>query len=434
MKKLHTVIIVLLIFALYGCVTQPAMGGPVPLTLVYTGNLDGELEPCGCSEGGNKGGIKRQVQKIDELRQQDKDLVLISTGGLLVSEMPQDRLKSVYILKGLEQMNYDVFGVQWPDLAYGPEFLNQFNMSWVVSNWQKKYFVPEKQIKRNGVNLHYFQWLDPSANPAGTMAGDDAPDKKPNLLNQRLKQVKAVKGITIVATTLPLADAKSLLDLSNIDILLIKAKYEVYGEPLVDGKTLVLQPGSRGMRMASALLKIESGVVSLEGHEVFPLPPEVKDAPRMLGWYDEYNAEVKKAYQQRVELRKKLMSGESPYAGEKVCKTCHQKQYDIWFDTRHAEAFYALQDVGKGFDPDCIACHVVGFDKPGGFVDAQITSRLQHVQCENCHGAAKKHADSGGQVKPENHAWQPQEMCQQCHVQKHSPDFKFANYWPKIKH
>ena len=77
------------------------------ITLVYSGNMDGELEPCGCSEGGDKGGIKRRVKKVDELREQNPNLVLFSTGGLLVSEMPQDKLKSEYILKGLEQLEYE---------------------------------------------------------------------------------------------------------------------------------------------------------------------------------------------------------------------------------------------------------------------------------------------------------------------------------------
>lgn len=107
----------LYIFIAIFILSSPVLAANYGLTLVYSGNLDGELEPCGCSEGGNKGGIKRRVQKVDELRAEEPNLLLISAGGLLISEMPQDKLKSEYILKGLEALDYDAIGVQWKDLA-----------------------------------------------------------------------------------------------------------------------------------------------------------------------------------------------------------------------------------------------------------------------------------------------------------------------------
>jgi mono/diheme cytochrome c family protein len=197
---------------------------------------------------------------------------------------------------------------------------------------------------------------------------------------------------------------------------------------------LVLQPGSRGMRLGKLDFSLnEKGEVLAWQHQVIPLPKSVGDAPRMAAWYEAYNAEVKADYEKSVALKKQNMVS-SPYAGETVCKTCHEREYTVWSQSRHAGAFYALQDVNKAFDPNCIVCHTVGFDKPGGFVDPQVTPELMHVQCESCHGAGKQHADSGGQQAVPRPGQEKEHICRQCHQPSHSPSFNFETYWPKIAH
>ncbi len=411
--------------------TSSAVAEAQKYTLVYSGNLDGELEPCGCSEGGNKGGIKRRVTKIDELRTKDKDLILLSAGGLIVSEIPQDRLKSEYILKGLKAVNYDAIGIQWQDLAFGADFLNAQKLPFTAYN---EYFPHKIIIKRAKQKFVYFHWLDPKKNP--NMVGDTRnafAQQKEWLLNA-LANNKKNGLVTILGTNLTLKTLQENFPFDNIDIVLIKAKYEKIGEPKKIANTIVLQPGSRGMRLGELSFDLDKHRIKNWQHQIHVLPPEVLDPPRMDAWYEEYNAKVKADYEQRVAQKKALMTGDSPYAGESTCKACHQQEHSKWFNTPHAEAFYKLQDVNKAFDPNCIVCHVLGFEKKGGFIDPSLTENLKHVQCENCHGAAKEHAASAGQIKVTNINWKPEKMCAQCHVQKHSPDFKFETYWPKIKH
>jgi len=425
---------------LAGCVVIPEEDAPRQAMLVYSGNLDGELEPCGCSEFGNQGGIKRRVQKIDELRAVSPDLFLVSAGGLLISDLPQDRLTSDYILKGLAALNYDAVGVQWRDLAFGAAFLQPHQLPLVVSNWNGAAFAAEKQVQRGDVTLRYFQWLDPAQAPQlamkGAMQGRYAQvASETAYLAARLKNARAQGEVTLLATTLSLADAQQQLPLADVSILIIESNYELYVSPeLVDG-LLVLQPGSRGMRLASLDFEIDKiGRVTQWQHEVLPLPPEVKDAPRMAGWYEAYNAEVKAAYKKSVALRKAQKSGESPFAGAKACKVCHQAEHKAWRKSRHSDAFYTLMDVNKAFDPNCIACHTVGFNRNGGFIDPESTSGLMHVQCESCHGAARTHVASGGQVPVEYAKKATVEICVQCHNATHSPLFDVADYWPKIQH
>jgi len=411
-----------------------AKTGSQNITLVYTGNLDGELEPCGCSEGGDKGGIKRRANLIDKLRKEDPQLYLISSGGLLISEVAQDKIKSKYILSGMEALNYDAIGVQWKDLSYGVDVLNNAELPFIMSNNSSQDFFDKRIINNKHARLTFFSWLDPSRNPQKDM-GDAIVSNDVNALADNLKKAKLKNQLTILSTALPLKLAQRKLPLNNVDILLIKAKYEEYGKPQQIDKMLVLQPGSRGMRMGKINLTVSTdGTLLKWEHEVIPLPEEVGDAQRMEQWYADYNEEVKVEYDKRVALRKKLETGESSFAGEAVCKSCHASEHKKWSQSRHSEAFYALQDVNKSFDPSCIGCHTVGFETKGGFIDPSLTKNLMHVQCENCHGAAKAHAKSAGVQPVSNKDWDNAKICGQCHVQKHSPDFNFETYWPKISH
>ena len=418
------------------CVIAPGSDQAQQLTLVYSGNLDGELEPCGCTEEGDLGGIKRRTNMVDQLRDKHPNLFLVSAGGLLISDTPQDRLTSEYILKGLARLDYDAVGIQWRDLAFGKEFLEQYKLPFVASNMTGNTFSPNRIIRRGQHTLAYFQWLDPAADPQRLMQGQHSSVREDtDSVKQDIAIAKRRGATTILASTLTLEGAQRQLPLDNVDILIIRAKYEEFGEPQQVGNTLVIQPGSRGMRLGRLdLTTASNGDIRKWQHNVISLPKEVGDAPRMANWYEEYNAKVKKEYEKSVALRKALETGESPFAGEQACEECHQEERAVWARSRHSHAFYTLQDVKKAFDPNCIICHTVGFDKSGGFIDPDTTPSLMHVQCESCHGAARTHVESGGAKPVANADWPGIRMCQQCHTQPHSPSFNFDTYWPKIAH
>ena len=292
-----------------------------------------------------------------------------------------------------------------------------------------------RSIKRGEQQLTFFSWLDPSESPQMTMQvqhnGQVENDK--DVLRKNLQQAQQ-DGLTVLSTTLTLEQAKDL-PLKYVDILLIRAAYEVFGEPQRLDNTLVLQPGSRGMRLGRVSLSLaDNGRIAGFEHEVISMPTSVADDPDLLAWYDEYNAQVKQAYMVRVELRKSLETGQSPYVGDEACKSCHEEEHQIWSNTLHSNAFAKLEQVNKAFDPSCIKCHTVGFEKPGGFIDFDATPHLMNVQCESCHGEGRVHVESAGFESTKNNDWQPEQICAQCHVQKHSPSFDFNRYWPKIKH
>ncbi len=411
--------------------------GGTSATIIYSGNLDGELEPCGCSEAGDLGGILRRASKIQELRRQNPSLFLISSGGLLANASPRDRLKSEYILKGIAAMDYDAIGLQWRDLSYGVDFIKKIPLPWVVTNWRGQAVFPSrKDLEHGEVRMAFFAWLNPEDSPFRQMRGDHNPVNAPvEQLENTLRETREKGVLTVLSFPESLERVAESMALDNVDILIVQSAYEKYGQPRQHGKTLVLQPGSRGMRLGRVNLQIDNkGSIASWRHEVIPLPESVPDAPFLKTWYDEYNAGVKAAYLASVEKRKQLQSGQSPYTGSEACQGCHEKPYTIWRASPHAAAFEKLEEVGKSFDPDCIVCHTVGFEKPGGYIDARLTMHLLDVQCESCHGAGRAHVESQGRLATPNAGWPREKICNQCHTQPHSPGFDFDSYWARIAH
>lgn len=122
----------------------------------------------------------------------------------------------------------------------------------------------------------------------------------------------------------------------------------------------------------------------------------------------------------------------SPFAGAVVCGSCHPQAFKAWQASKHAQAYDTLKKAQKHEDPACVGCHVVGFDRPGGFASEHASPQFVGVQCENCHGAAREHSQNPAAKKPAGKA--DFSTCVSCHHNPHSPAFKPAAYWEKIKH
>ena len=141
-----------------------------------------------------------------------------------------------------------------------------------------------------------------------------------------------------------------------------------------------------------------------------------------------------------------VSEGQAEYVGTNQCATCHGEAHEFWKKTRHASAVETLEERGKAFDQNCIGCHVVGYEKPGGSVLGKLTYKskvngreikknLKDVGCESCHGPGSKHISN-----PVSKAGKPQHIgvdvgkaaCADCHVKQHSPKFDFETYVRKI--
>lgn len=120
---------------------------------------------------------------------------------------------------------------------------------------------------------------------------------------------------------------------------------------------------------------------------------------------------------------------EKNYVGAEACKQCHASEYDAWLNSNHASAFSHLS-VSEKEDSACIQCHSTG-----------LSTSLQNIQCESCHGAGKyfaaepimknrKLAIEKGLVIP------TAENCESCHNAEAGliDTFDYADNLKKIRH
>lgn len=133
---------------------------------------------------------------------------------------------------------------------------------------------------------------------------------------------------------------------------------------------------------------------------------------------------------------------EAFYVGNAQCQQCHVDAAKFWATTNHSHAFETLVTRDKDFDPKCVSCHVVGYEKPGGSVVGKtqyevpwrgetLSKDLRDVGCENCHGPGSKHIESifAGQGPQHIQRAVTEQTCMgTCHVPEHSPRFNFERY------
>ncbi|MBK7947962.1 MAG: redoxin family protein [Deltaproteobacteria bacterium] len=117
------------------------------------------------------------------------------------------------------------------------------------------------------------------------------------------------------------------------------------------------------------------------------------------------------------------------YSGNDVCGVCHEQELATWEFTAHAAAYDTLVTHGADRRTDCVGCHVVGFEKKGGYDFDTRSPHLENVGCESCHGRGGPHL-SPDFVKQADYT----AVCGTCHNPTHSLGFDYASFRPRISH
>jgi len=126
----------------------------------------------------------------------------------------------------------------------------------------------------------------------------------------------------------------------------------------------------------------------------------------------------------------------STFVGSANCKDCHQKDYEIWEKSGHAHAFSTLVKKGSEADPHCVSCHTVGFGKASGYRRPMGAGPLTDVGCESCHGPGSEHVAKHRDSKPSNFRFRPLGPgdCINCHYGEFSRPFEWDKFWPNVAH
>ena len=421
---------------------QPTGAGM--LEILAGGDLRGEIKPCGCSPEGQIGGLPRRLTFLAQAFAAERDgprPILLDTGNNFPEPSDQGRPKIDLIQTLLNRDRPEAILPGPNELAMGTALLDP-GLPYMVSNdAMGKAFAPFLTVERAGLRIGLFGYI--------------SPEVVYQMFSQqyRLESISPAWLERVAARIASEGHDRTILLFRGNDLeletLAASGLFDriIVGNPLDDELNQVTtrrvaagvfpQVPTKGQGLYRIPLAGGPPVSPGVGTVVW-LTDEFADHPAALAAFEEYDGRVKGLFFARLETLERQNSA-SPYAGAATCAACHPKANDVWSSSRHAHALPSLEAVGKQFDPECVACHVVGMER-GGFLSQDLTPQLAGVQCENCHGPAKAHATQPMAVKPDRiqrgaaTAGTAVAVCRDCHVGSHSPVFAFGTYWEKIAH
>ncbi|MDZ4848740.1 MAG: multiheme c-type cytochrome [Pirellulaceae bacterium] len=445
--------------------------------LFLTGRQHGYIEPCGCTGLENqKGGLNRRDTLLRSLEERGWDVIPIDTGDQVRRIGRQSEIKFARSAEALKLMNYRavMYGIEELKLSSTELYLNltdssgAFESPFVAANISileddkpdryKIVQVGQRKIAITGIIGDIL--AKELQNPDVTITPAAQSLKK---VASAIQAEKCDFNILIAHTTLE--DSRELAQLAPIFDLVITSGG--FGEPLYkpepipNTKAVMLQVGVKGMY---------AGVVGLYDNAAEPikyqrlaLSSQFEDSTRMMELFARYQKELEQSGLADLGLRPFLHSSTREFVGTEKCGECHTTAFEKWEQTPHAHATDSIVsppgrgDVARHFDPECISCHVTGWNPQGfypytsGYLSLEKTPQMVGSGCENCHGPGAQHAaaESGDiEVSKEMLVKLREEMrlpltaakdkCLECHDIDNSPSFHeeggFEKFWAQVEH
>lgn len=356
-----------------------------------------------------------------------------------------------FLMDAMKLIHTDAVNVSEKELRYGRSFLlanwKRSKLPLVSANlWDKgtrKTLVdPYVVLKKGSVTVGVFgltsDKVDLGVSRDSLTVSDPVEAAKSTVAALRKK------GATVVVLLSQLGKVESedlVATVDGIDAVVVGRNVPVLQKGRMIKNTVACYGGEQGQYIGRTVLTLDAKRRAVTGeNETFMLGPEVGEKPELLqlvkSFEDAFNDYLRKKDKERqVQADQARLEGGAHepsadhFVGDQVCQRCHKAEYEQWKTTLHANAWKTLVDVKKDSNPECIKCHVVGYEQAGGFRTADDAARLSNVQCENCHGMGTQH-----EAFPARSRRITEATCRQCHTSETSPNFDFALFQPHILH
>lgn len=449
---------------------------PAPqLALVLTGNQGGYIEPCGCTGLENqKGGLARRMTFMRQLQDLGWEILPIDAGNQVRRFGRQAAIKFQTTAAGLEEMGYRAVGFGPNDLALGVGELiaaaattddpqDGLFVSANVTLVDPELTAQSKTIQVGGRKIGVTSAVDP-ASVKSDVGGEIEVEAVSDGIAKSLAALNADGADFRVLLFYGEEEAATaaVREVPGFDLVVVAGGL---GEPLyrpqsIEGsETRMIVTGNKGMY---------AGVVALYPDQPLryarvAMTHEFEDAPEMRRLMATYQNQLEAIGLSGLGLRPIPHPSDDSFVGTKACGECHTTALAIWENTPHAHATDSIAnpgergDVPRHFDPECISCHVTGWNAQNyypydsGYLSLEASSHLTGNGCENCHGPGAKHSAAereGSGVSAQERDLlrlairlpldKAKDTCLQCHDLDNSPDFHkdgaFEDYWAEVEH
>ncbi|TWU49607.1 multiheme c-type cytochrome [Rubripirellula reticaptiva] len=443
------------------------------VALVFTGQQHGYIEPCGCTGlDRQKGGVARRYTFIDSLAKQGWNLVPMDAGNQVRRFGKQAAIKMQQSARALDEMGYQAVGFGPDDIRLGVGDLlalaaeKEMFVSANVVLFDPEYLPVIKMVEKNGIKIGATSILDPDSME---VAPDDAMqvgDPAETLAAAAKKLAAESPDFSVLLFFGKEENARALVrKVPGFDLVVAAGGY---GEPTYQAESIegsdtrIIVTGDKGMY---------AGLVGLYSdgpmkYARVPLTHEYADAPEMRAVMKDYQNQLRDLGLGGLGLLPPIKhSSDQKFIGSQACGKCHTNAFDIWESSAHAEATEHLvhppkerSDISRHFDPECISCHVTGWNPQDnypyetGYLSLELSPHLTGNGCENCHGPGSGHAAAEQEGADVTIALRDElrdsmklplekarEKCMTCHDLDNSPDFHAPDafedvYWPEVEH
>lgn len=351
------------------------------LTIVYTNDVMGELEPCGCRHNPT-GGLARKAELLRRLN--DSSLVQVDSGNLLfeTDEVPptlaaQAEIQASYQLRAHEVLGHDLVTPGTKDFGLGaPAFrrvtqgskIRFISVNLYESGKNQRYLEPSVVLERKApagksVRIGFIGVSQPT--PTWQRHGLEARAPLP-LLQEEIKRLRPqVDRLYLLSQLGQAADEELAEQLTGLDGIFGGRTQSLLQTPVKIGKTRIFQASFRNQYIGTYNPEThEHKLTALDvGYE-----PQDKNHPivKLVAEMKSKIAEVNRKDTARLS-RAEAKPNSTHYQTFVRCAECHVTQFDFWRKTPHARAFHTLYQAKQHENKDCLRCHTVGLGEKTGW-------------------------------------------------------------------
>jgi hypothetical protein len=388
-----------------------AQAAPIkPWTLVYSNDVLGELEPCGCRSN-PMGGLARKWNWLKGLS--DSAPLQIDAGDLLFETSPvpeplrqQTLLQAKELLKGYDLLGHSLVVPGEKDFALGLdsflEIIRGRKTRFIAANLfrqdkqgrrGKPLLQPSAKFRRDGLRIAVLGLVgDELPWPKGLMATSAEKAAK-----DWIPRLRREADLVIAVTHQGFEADRALAEkVPGIDLIIGAHTQSFLQNPIQVGSTWIVQSSYRNqhpgtIRLSKNLKTEDFALTGLDaGYDTHP--PDSKASPRPPTPMDRHVAAFKARIAELNTLRDQALRRQILPASASArsfqtwprCAECHLLQFDFWRKTPHAGAHHALVGKGQEKNKACIACHSVGFGEPKGFTEVSaVIDGIPHDQLDS---------------------------------------------------
>jgi hypothetical protein len=446
------------------------------LALFVTGQQKGYIEPCGCAGLANqKGGLARRHTLVRELEAKGWPLLALDVGNQVRRFGRQPELKFQITVEGLKAIGYDAIAFGEHDLGLsvgevaaatlamddrGTPFVSA-NAAVLDRDLTPRFHILEAGGKKIGVTS-VLGTVEQGKVTSSEVVLQPAAESLREVVPQ-LKQANC--DLYVLLAHASLDESRELAkQFPDFDVIVSSGglgdpTYEP--ESIAGSKAILVQVGVKGM--FAGVIGVFAGAEQPLRYQRVPLDASYADSPEMLALLKSYQDQLKITGLDGLGVKPVPHASGNKFVGSQSCADCHSTAFAIWEKTPHAHATDTLVHPGersqieRHFDPECLSCHVTGWNAQGffpyqsGYLGLEETPALVGNGCENCHGPGSAHiAAEMGDVDASEEMLKTlrlamrlplskaEDKCRECHDLDNDPDFNkegaFDKYWPKVEH